>query len=426
MPSLVVKDGPLAGRRFAIESQLVVGRLNADITIEDPLISRRHAFVRPADDSIEIEDLGSLNGTWVNGERIVGTKRLAAGDVVTVGTSSMEVLADPVEEGRTVLAMPGDAPRAAEEAKAVPAAAAIVPSVAEPRVDERPPAPAGAEDELRPVTALFADIVGSTSLGERLTPAEVKMVVGECVSRMSRAVEQFGGTVHAYMGDGIAAFFGVPTAHEDDAERAARAGLRILDVVRAYAAEVEAAWGISDFSARVGINTGETAVGLVGAADPQAVVLGDTPNVAARLQSYTNPGTIAVGEATARALLQRFVLEPLGEVSVKGRVKPVEAWRLVSSQSATQASAPTTPLVGREAEVSAPRGDRQGPHGRAGPDRLPSGRLRHRKDPPARRAPCPHGGSGHVDGGPLPLLRHRAPVRPVHRDAEELGRRRGG
>ncbi len=115
--------------------------------------------------------------------------------------------------------------------------------------------------------------------------------------------------------------------------------------------EVEAAWGISDFSARVGINTGETAVGLVGAADPQAVVLGDTPNVAARLQSYTNPGTIAVGETTARALLQRFVLEPLGEVSVKGRVKPVEAWRLVSSQSATQASAPTTPLVGREAEV---------------------------------------------------------------------------
>jgi class 3 adenylate cyclase len=365
-----MKDGPLAGQRFSVESQLVVGRLNADITIEDPLLSRRHALIRPSEGSVEIEDLGSLNGTWVNGERIAGTRRLGAGDVVTVGTTTIEVHPDPVEEGRTVLAPPVGPARPAEEARveappappvepppappvqpAAPASPAppVPPARVAPAAEERPLA--GAEDELRPVTALFADIVGSTSLGERLTPAEVKMVVGECVSRMSRSVEQFGGTVHAYMGDGIAAFFGVPTAHEDDPERAARAALRILDVVRAYAEEVEAAWGISDFSARVGINTGETAVGLVGAADPQAVVLGDTPNVAARLQSHTSPGTIAVGQTTARALLQRFVLEPLGDVSVKGRIQPVEAWRLVSTQSAAQATAPETPLVGRETEL---------------------------------------------------------------------------
>jgi class 3 adenylate cyclase len=350
VPSLFLKDGPLAGRRFTVESQLVVGRLNADITIEDPLISRRHALIRPIDDTVEVEDLGSLNGTWVNGERIAGTKRLVAGDVVTVGTTSIEVQADPVDEGRTLLAKPGDAVRAAEEAKAPPPPPPP-PAPAEVRAEAPAPPLPSAEDELRPVTALFADIVGSTSLGERLTPSEVKVVIGECVSRMSRSVEQFGGTVHAYMGDGIAAFFGVPVAHEDDPERAARAGLRILDVVRAYAEEVEAAWGISDFSARVGINTGETAVGLVGAADPQAVVLGDTPNVASRLQSHTSPGTIAVGETTARALLQRFVLEPLGEVSVKGRVKPVDAWRLVGTQAVTQTSAPATPLVGREAEL---------------------------------------------------------------------------
>ena len=201
------------------------------------------------------------------------------------------------------------------------------------------------------MTALFADIVGSTSLGERLASHEVKVVVGECVSRMTRAVERFGGTVQAYMGDGIAAFFGLPRAHEDDPERAARAGLAIVDVVGDYAREVESAWGISDFNLRVGINTGETTVGLVGHADPQSVALGDTTNVAARLQSTAEPGTIAVGQATAQCLVHAFVLEPLGELSVKGRDKPVEAWRLVSTQTAAQA-APLTPLVGRDEEVT--------------------------------------------------------------------------
>src|SRR5581483_7057108 len=87
------------------------------------------------------------------------------------------------------------------------------------------------DDELRPVTALFADIVGSTGLGERLAPDEVKALIGECVTRMTKVVEQHGGTVQAFMGDGIAAFFGLPAAHEDDADRAAHAALRLLEVV---------------------------------------------------------------------------------------------------------------------------------------------------------------------------------------------------
>ena len=84
------------------------------------------------------------------------------------------------------------------------------------------------QDEMRPITALFADIVGSTGLGERLGPDEIKALVGECVTRMSRAVEDFGGVIQAFMGDGICAYFGVPAAHEDDPERAARAALRII------------------------------------------------------------------------------------------------------------------------------------------------------------------------------------------------------
>jgi class 3 adenylate cyclase len=215
-----------------------------------------------------------------------------------------------------------------------------------------PEAPA---TELRPATALFADVVGSTSLGERLSPDEVKALIGECVSRMSQAVEDFGGTIQAYMGDGIAAYFGLPRAHEDDPERGARAALRILEVVKEYSADIAEAWGITDFDVRVGVNTGQVGVGMVGGANPQEVGLGDATNVAARLQSAAAPGTIAVGESTTRLLAHRFALEPLGELSLKGREEPVAAWRLVGPRTGDQAE-PRAPVAGRDAEVARLRG----------------------------------------------------------------------
>src|SRR5829696_13751 len=353
MFSLRMRDGPLAGERFEIAGEMVLGRTDADITIEDPLISRRHAVVRAADSTLEIEDLGSLNGTVVNSEKLEGPRQLRPGDVIMVGATTIEVEGSLVPSGsRTVLATappivvpPPPAPVPAPDAAPPPP-----PPPPPPREQRTPPPPPAERDELRPVTALSADIVGSTSLGERLSPDEVKVVIGECVTRMCHAVEQFGGDVQSHMGDGIAAFFGVPAAHEDDPERAARAAIRILDVVGDYAREVEAAWGISDFSARVGINTGEVAVGIVGAADPRAVTLGDTANVAARLQSAADPGTAVVGEATAKSILHRFELEPPGEVQVKGRVQAVGLWRLIGLQAATQA-APLSPLIGRSDEM---------------------------------------------------------------------------
>ncbi len=205
-------------------------------------------------------------------------------------------------------------------------------------------------DEMRPITALFADIVGSTGLGERLGPDEIKALVGECVSRMAHAVEEVGGTIQAYMGDGICAYFGVPAAHEDDPERAARAALRIIRVAAEYGVEVERSWGVSGFNVRVGVNSGPAAVGVVGEAFEQTVALGDATNVAARLQSAAEPGTIAVGEATARRLADHFVLEPLGPVSVKGREEPVAASRLIGPRSEAEPR-PLTPLVGREREL---------------------------------------------------------------------------
>lgn len=335
MPSLLIVQGALAGQRFEVEGELELGRAGAAVTIDDPLVSRRHARVRLVDGALEIEDLGSLNGTWVNGERIAAPRRLVAGDVVACGGTSMTVEGDRAAERGTLRApLPpvGEPPRGPW----------APPAVGPPREE--------LEDEIRTVTALFADVVGSTGLGERLGVHEAKTLIGECVTRMSRVVERFGGNVQAYMGDGIAAFFGVPAAHEDDPERAARAGLHLLAAVREYAREVESLWGIPDFSARIGINTGEAAVGLVGASEPQAVALGDATNVAARLQAIAEPGTIAVGETTARALVHRFALEPLGAVAVRGRERPVDAWRLVAAQPTARAQ-PETPLVDRADEL---------------------------------------------------------------------------
>jgi class 3 adenylate cyclase len=383
VPSLLAKEGPLAGQRLTVESALTLGRGEADVVIDDPEISRRHAIVRVYEDHLEIEDLDSLNGTWVNGTRISESVRLAPADVVRLGRTVLEVETDevlplqplPAENSdfsfellaraqpqtltRTGTVVNG---RCSECGAQAPSFARFCSSCGvafggdEQRAPE-PSAPVGRDgevpptgDELRPVTALFADVVGSTALGERLAPDEVKALIGECVNRIAGAVEQFGGTVTSYMGDGIAAFFGLPTAHEDDPERAGLAALRVLEVVAEYAVDIEAAWGVTDFSVRVGVNSGQTAVGLVGAADQQRVALGDTANVAARLQAVAAPGTAVVGESTARALAHRFVLEALGEVSVKGRTQPVGAWRLVQSQAEARAPVPT-PLVGRDAEV---------------------------------------------------------------------------
>ena len=270
------------------------------------------------------------------------------------------------------------------------------------------------QDEMRPITALFADIVGSTGLGERLGPDEIKALVGECVTRMSRAVEDFGGVIQAFMGDGICAYFGVPAAHEDDPERAARAALRIIGVAAAYAGEVEAAWGIEGFNVRVGVNSGPAAVGLVGGEDSQTVALGDTTNVAARLQSAAEPGSIAIGPGTASRLDERFVLEPLGEVTVKGRTAPVTASRLVGPRPATEPPS-RTPLVGREGELARLAGAiadlRAGPGAGGARGR----RRRAGQDEDAHRAPVARGRGRHAARGTLRLVRGGLAVRAVRR-----------
>lgn len=322
-PALVaILDGAEGGREVEVGRSLTVGRgEDAGLVIDDPEISRAHAVLGSTGKGLEVEDLGSLNGTWVNGERISHPTRLAPGDVIKVGTTRIEVLA-----------VAGGSPRVSAPTQKAPAT------------------PVAAEDELRPVSALFADIVGSTSLAERLAPEDFTALIGGCVDRMCRAVEQFGGVIDAYMGDGIAAFFGFPAASEDDAERAARAALGIVRTISGYANEVRSTWNL-DLAVRVGVNSGQVAIGVVGAAQRHPVALGDTMNVAARLQSSAEPGSILIGGATARKLRGRFLLAPLGHIAVRGRETPVEAWRLLHARP-DRPRRESRPLVGRAAETA--------------------------------------------------------------------------
>jgi class 3 adenylate cyclase len=321
---VAILDGAEGGRRVAIAGQLTVGRGDdAGLVIEDPEISRAHAVLASTGEGLEIEDLGSLNGTWVNGERITGAMPLAPGDVIKVGTTRVEVL--------SVSVGPSAGPQSP--------------------LQRASPTPVAAEDELRPVSALFADIVGSTALAERLAPEDFTALIGGCVDRMCRAVEQFGGVIDAYMGDGIAAFFGFPTANEHDADRAARAALSIVRTIDGYANEVRKTWKLPDLGVRVGVNSGQVAIGVVGGAERHPVALGDTMNVAARLQTAAEPGTIVIGGATAKKLRGRFMLAPLGHIAVRGRETPVEAWRLLRARPERQRREPR-PLVGRAPETA--------------------------------------------------------------------------
>lgn len=206
--------------------------------------------------------------------------------------------------------------------------------------------------ELRPLTALFADVVGSTSLGERLSVEEVSAVVGECVTRMCQIIESFGGTVGALMGDGIAAFFGLEAAQEDDVLRAARAAVRILTMVRAYSDEVRQAWNVRGFDVRIGVNGGLVAVDSAGGLSEQRVALGDAVNVAARLQAVARPGTILVGPQSAEALRREFAMERLGPLQLRGREASVETWRLLGPESGG-ADPADGPFVGRHLELKA-------------------------------------------------------------------------
>ena len=211
-------------------------------------------------------------------------------------------------------------------------------------------------EERKVLTAVFADVVGSTALAERLDPEDVKLVVGEAVARIVGEVESLGGHVKDLAGDGVLAFFGAPTTREDDAERAVLCGLRIVGEMEEYAREVRRGWGAEGFGVRVGAATGAVVVGEVGAGSRvEYAAFGDTVNVAARLQSAAEPGSVLVDDATHRSVEGLFEWGEARELDLKGKSDPVAAWPVagVAADGRAQRGLPgvETRLVGRSREL---------------------------------------------------------------------------
>src|SRR5262249_8446939 len=159
------------------------------------------------------------------------------------------------------------------------------------------------------VTVLFSDVKGSTAMAERLDPEEWTDVMNGAFQRLVEPVERYGGTVARLMGDAILAFFGAPLAHEDDPERAVRAGLAIVDGIRSYRDRVRRDRGL-DFDVRVGINTGLAVVGEVGSDQRvEYTAMGDAVNLAARMEQTARPGTIQIARDTHRQVAALFEIE---------------------------------------------------------------------------------------------------------------------
>jgi class 3 adenylate cyclase/predicted ATPase len=211
-------------------------------------------------------------------------------------------------------------------------------------------APAPAEAERRQLTVMFCDLVGSTALSTRFDPEDLRELIGDYHRAVADTVGRFDGFVAKYMGDGVLIYFGYPQAHEDDAERAVRAGLAVIEAVGELPAR-------QDLRVRLGIATGLAVVGDLigeGAAQERGVV-GETPNLAARLQALAMPNTLVIAEATRRQIGGLFDLADLGPQALAGFAEPQPAWRVIGESGVLSRfealRSGTTPLIGREEEL---------------------------------------------------------------------------
>ena len=204
--------------------------------------------------------------------------------------------------------------------------------------------------ERRQITVMFSDLVGSTALSTRMDPEDLREVISAYQNSVAATVGRFGGFVAKYMGDGVLVYFGYPQAHEDDAERAVRAGLELVTAIgdlKTHAA----------LRTRVGIATGLVVVGdLIGSgASQEQAVVGETPNLAARLQALAEPSAVVISSSTRRLTGGLFEYHDLGSVALKGFAENVQTWQVLGAGAAEgrfeALRATSTPLVGRDEEI---------------------------------------------------------------------------
>jgi class 3 adenylate cyclase/predicted ATPase len=210
--------------------------------------------------------------------------------------------------------------------------------------------PSPTDAERRQVTVMFSDLVGSTALSARMDPEDLREIISAYQKCVAETVRRFDGFVAKYLGDGVLVYFGYPEAHEDDAERAVRAGLELIAAVAGLKTR-------ASLQTRVGIATGLVVVGdLIGSGDTQERgIVGETPNLAARLQGLAEPNMVFIAESTRRLLGNLFELQDLGARDLKGIAEPVRAWAAlrpssVASRFEALRASGLTDLVGREEE----------------------------------------------------------------------------
>ena len=214
---------------------------------------------------------------------------------------------------------------------------------------------ASVEGERKQVTVLFADVSGFTSLSEDMDPERVRDLMKPCLAVMTEEIQHFEGTVAHFLGDGVMALFGAPIAHEDDPQRALHAALGIRERLRDQARKLRQQ-GL-EFDIHLGLNTGLVVVGRIGEdLSMEYTAMGDTVNLASRMQSTAGPGAIRVAESTYRLAEGYFEFRPLGEIEVKGRKQPVKAYELLGpgrarTRMGVSVARGLTPFVGRQKEL---------------------------------------------------------------------------
>jgi TOMM system kinase/cyclase fusion protein len=260
-----------------------------------------------------------------------------------------------VDEDGRVLVWTGGTSRALTTASHVPPSATsdVAPTQGEASDSVLPPPP---EAERRQLTVLFCDLVDSTALSSQLDPEELREVVRDYQDTCAKVIARFDGHIAQYLGDGLLVYFGYPLAHEDDAQRAVRAGLGMVEALRQLNTRLEQKQGLR-LAVRLGIHTGLVVVGDVGGSTRQEqLALGETPNLAARLQGIAAPNTLVISAATFQLLGGFFACQPLGTPPLKGQAQPLAVYRVLyesMARSRLEAVGSTgwTPLVGREQEI---------------------------------------------------------------------------
>jgi class 3 adenylate cyclase/predicted ATPase len=230
------------------------------------------------------------------------------------------------------------------------------------RLEDRPvtvPSPAAKDTaQRRHMTVMFCDLVGSTPLAESLDPEDFREVLSAYQHACVRAIERFDGYTARYVGDGVVAYFGYPRAHEDDAQRAAHAGLGILDELEALNADLRELHDVS-LQVRIGLHTGVVVAGEMGAGETrsQLEIVGEMPHIAARLESIARPGSVVISDDTHALIEGYFETEPLGEKVLKGVSRPIGVHRVLRPTGAVGRleiadARRLTPVVGRDHELA--------------------------------------------------------------------------